>query len=406
MVSLKYKLRPSRAQHARLAELLDQERKLYNAALEERISAWRRGISITQNDQTKSLTEIRRFDPTYGEVPYNLSKWTLCRLDDAMKGFFRRAKSRAGKAGFPRFRPASRWYSFGFSQIGGLRVKDGALLFKGLTGRLRFRQHRPLPTGAILKSAVFTRTGRAWHVCLTASVPAATHHTNVGSTVGIDVGTEALATLDDGTRVENIRPGGRQKQAIRRAARALSRCKRGSHRRAKVRARLARAQRDIRNSRSTYLHQLSRKIADRYALIAVEKLQLRNMTRSAKGTDEAPGSNVRQKAGLNRALADAAPGRLISMLRYKAEWAGGVLVEVDPKRTSQECSSCGQLVPKALKERRHICACSADLHRDHNAAINILKRGLAAHEAARRLGELNVADCGVRAPGTADLLAA
>ncbi len=148
MVTLKYKLRPSRAQHARLAELLDQERKLYNAALEERISAWRRGVSISQNDQTKSLTEIRRCDPKYGEVPYNLSKWTLYRLDDAMKGFFRRAKVGKGKAGFPRFRPASRWNSFGFSQIGGLRLKDGALLFKSLSGRLRLRQHRPLPTGA------------------------------------------------------------------------------------------------------------------------------------------------------------------------------------------------------------------------------------------------------------------
>lgn len=406
MVTLKYKLRPSRAQQARLAELLDQERKLYNAALEERISAWRKGVSISQNDQTKSLTEIRRFDPIYGEVPYNLSKWTLCRLDDAMKGFFRRAKSGAGKAGFPRFRPASRWNSFGFSQIRGLRIKDGALLFKGLTGRLRLRQHRPFPSGAVLKSAVFTRTDRAWHVCLTASVPAATHHANVGSTVGIDVGTEALATLNDGTRIENIRPGRRQQKAIRRAARALSRCKRGSHRRTKVRVQLARAQRAIRNTRSTYLHQISRMLADQYALIAVEKLQLRNMTRSAKGTAEEPGSNIRQKAGLNRALADAAPGRLISMLRYKAEWAGGVLVEVNPKRTSQECSSCDELVPKALKERRHVCACGADLHRDHNAAINIMKRGIAAHEAARRLGELNVADCGVRAPGTADLLAA
>ena len=112
------------------------------------------------------------------------------------------------------------------------------------------------------------------------------------------------------------------------------------------------------------------------------------------------------KRGLNRSLADAAPGRLISMLRYKAARAGGVLIEVDPKRTSQECNSCGVVVKKALSERRHVCTCGADLHRDHNAAINILERGLAAHGAARRPGEPNVADRRMRASGKTDLQAA
>ncbi|MBS7671726.1 helix-turn-helix domain-containing protein, partial [Croceicoccus gelatinilyticus] len=123
-----YRLKPTRAQHGALRRILDDQRYLYNAALHERIDAWRRGVSVGMNDQTKSLTSIRGFDESYGGVPYNLSKWTLKRLDDAMKGFFRRAKTK-GKAGFPRFRPASRWDSFGFHQIGGLRIRDGRLLF-------------------------------------------------------------------------------------------------------------------------------------------------------------------------------------------------------------------------------------------------------------------------------------
>ena len=402
-----YRIRPTRAQHAALDKILEDQRQLYNAALQERISAWRCGTSLSMNDQTRSLTEIRSFDPAYRGVPYNLSKWTLKRLDDAMKAFFRRTKARAGKAGFPRFRGKGRWASFGFHQKDGLRLNAGKLLFSsGICGALDLKMHRPIPAGASIKSATFTKEGRHWRVAIAIEIATPAEHSNLGSACGLDVGVEALATLSDGTRLENARPRRQQAQSLRRAARALSRCKRGSNRRRKVRAKLAAAQRAVRNARATHLHQVSAAIARDHALIAVEDLQLRNMTRSARGTAAEPGTNVRQKAGLNRALADAAPGRLIEMLRYKAARAGGVLISVDPRQTSQECSSCGVVVAKALSERRHVCACGADLHRDHNAALNILQRGLAAHEAARRLGEPNVTDCGVRAPGKTDLLAA
>lgn len=400
-----YRLKPTRAQHGAMGRILDDQRDLYNAALQERIDAWRRGVSIGMNDQTKSLTAIRGFDESYGGVPYNLSKWTLKRLDDAMKGFFRRAKAKGGRAGFPRFRPASRWDSFGFHQIGGLRLREGRLLFSsGIIGGLRLRLHRTLPDGAVIKSAVFTRRDGIWQVALAVSVPLAA--TDNAQPVGIDVGTEYLATSSNGVHHANRRPGDRGARALRRAQRALTRCRRGSKRRRKVAAQLRREQRRLRHDRSTHLHDVANAIVREGALIFVEDLKLTNMTRSARGTREEPGTNVRAKSGLNRALLDAAPGRLISFLRYKAARAGGMVIEVDPRGTSQLCSSCGATVAKPLSMRRHRCACGAELQRDHNAAINILQRGLAARGAARRPGEPNVADRGVRVPGTADPLAA
>lgn len=400
-----YRLKPTRAQHGALRRILDDQRHLYNAALQERIDAWRCGVSIGMNDQTKSLTTIRGFDETYGSVPYNLSKWTLKRLDDAMKGFFRRAKAKGGKAGFPRFRPGSRWDSFGFHQIAGLRVCDGRLLFSGgIIGGLRFRMHRPLPEGAVIKSAVFTRRDSIWQVALALSVPLAAN--DEAQPVGVDVGIEHLATSSNGVHHANRRPSDRRARALRRAQRALARCRRGSKRRHKVAARLRREQRRLRNDRSTHLHEVANAIVQEGPLVFVEDLKLTNMTRSARGTREEPGTNVRAKSGLNRALLDAAPGRLISFLRYKAARAGGMVTGVDPRGTSQLCSSCGATVAKPLLMRRHRCACGADLQRDHNAALNILQRGLAAHGAARRPGEPNVADRGVRVPGTADPLAA
>lgn len=371
-LTLKYKLKPSSAQYARLDELLRDQRRLYNAALQERQEAWKKsGVSISKLDQNKSLTQIRQFDPTYADVPVALSRWTITRVDDAMKGFFSRVK-RGQKAGFPRFRSASRWSTIGFVEWSGVRLMADRLRFGGLTGDLRLHMHRPIPEGAAIKCATLTRQGRFWFVCLVVDVPVTSVHD--GSAIGLDVGIEHLVTTSDGVHIPNIRPRRSREQALRRAQRALARCKRGSRRRRQVREKLARLQAAIARQRSTYLHQVSSRLARAHALIAVEDLKLRNMTRSARGSVDEPGRNVSAKAGLNRALLDAAPGRLIDLLIYKAERAGGRVVHVDPRHTSQDCSACGDRVPKALSVRQHICACGADLHRDHNAAINILAR--------------------------------
>ena len=401
-----YRLRLTRAKHAALDAILNGQRHLYNAALEERASAWRNGnVSINLNDQTKSLTKIRAFDAAYGSVPYNVSKWTLKRLDNAFKAFFRRAKT-GRRPGFPRFRSASRWKSFGFHQKAGLQAKDDRLFLSGgIIGALHLKMHRPLPDGAVIKSAVFTKESGVWRVALSCKVPLDTANDN-DTSIGIDVGVEHLATDSGGRHYANARIGDERARRLRRAQRALARCRRGSKRRHKIRKQLAREQRALRNARTTHLHDVANAIVRSASTIFVEDLRIKNITRSTKGTLDAPGTNVRQKAGLNRALADAAPGRLISMIAYKAESTGGRMIKVDPRNTSKTCSSCGTVAPKALSVRRHVCPCGADMHRDHNAAINILERGLVAHGAARRPGEPNVAGCGVRAPGKTDTLAA
>ena len=358
------------------------------------------------NDQTRSLTEIRKFDDSYGEAPYNLSKWTLKRLDDAFKAFFRRAK-KAGKAGFPRFRSAGRWRSFGFHQKDGLRLKGDRLLFSGrLVGGLRIRMHRPIPEEAVIKSAIFTLEGGIWRVALACEVPVTSVNDN-DSIIGIDVGVAHLATDSEGCHYTNVRPLDKRQKKLRRAARGLARSRRGSKRRKKAVARLQRAQRRVRNHRRTHLHDVANAIVRSATTIVVEDLKLKNMIRSARGSVAEPGRNVRQKAGLNRVLADAAPGRLISMIAYKAESAGGRMIKVDPRNTSTTCSACDVVDMTQLSRTRYRCRCGLDLHRDHNAAINIRKRGISAlHEAARALGDANVTGCGVRRPVNAEPLAA
>lgn len=386
ILTLKYKIRPSRAQYARLDGILRLQRELYNAALQERCDAWTKShVSITKLDQNKSLTAIRSFDQRFATLPVALSRWTIARLDDAMKGFFARVK-RGQSPGFPRFRSASRWESFGFVEWKGVRLLGDRLVFGGLAGALRLHMHRPVPIGAVPKAMTLRRQGRCWFACIAVDVPVAAVHAAPGSAIGLDVGIEHLVTSSDGEHIANARPRSRRERDLRLAQRALARCKRGSRRRAKVKSRVSVIQAQTARARATYLHQVSARLARDYALIGVEQLKVRNMTRSSRGSAAEPGTNVKAKSGLNRAMLDASPARLIQLLTYKAERAGGRVIAVDPRHTSQDCSVCGKRVKKSLSERRHICACGADMQRDHNAAVNILSRALACDERVMPLG--------------------
>lgn len=396
MLSYCYKLKPSKAQYGQLAQICEAQRLLYNAALEERGSAWRKaGRTITKHDQNRSLTEIRAFDDAYAAMPVAVSRWSLARVDDALSGFFRRVKQ-GQSPGYPRFRSKGRWRSFGFCEFRGIRLRSGRLLFKPLIGALRVHMHRPMPDGADIKSCTFTLRGRHWFIRMVVAVPQAERHPAPGSVIGLDVGITHLATTSSGQHIANIRPLSRRERELRLAYRALARCKRTSKRRLKACARLATIQRQILQARNAHLHKVSADLTGSFELIAVEDLNLKNLTKSAAGTVDEPGKNVRQKAGLNRALQDAAPGRLIQLLSYKAERAGGTLVKVDPRGTSQECSSCGTKVEKSLSMRVHRCICGADLDRDHNAALNILNRALVAHGRAKPPGDGNVGHQPVR----------
>jgi putative transposase len=354
---------------------------LYNAALDERSQAWRKSHkSVTRIEQTKSLTTIRADDPQgYGALPVTLSRWSLKKVDEAFQAFFRRITAKCGKAGFPRFKSRRRWRSFGFCEFSGIRLIDGAVVFKGMPGRLYLHLHRRLPDNASIRCCTLTKQGRAWRVAL--QIEVADVHTvrrEANNLVGIDWGVERLATLSTGETIENPRFGAEAAADIGKAQRKLARARQGSRRRKKAVAHLARRRHKLANRRKTHLHQLTAAIAARFGGIAVEDLQVNNMTASAKGTVESPGKNVRQKAGLNREILDTSPGMMISMLRYKAERAGGWFAVVDARNTSQDCSECGRTVPKDLSVRIHRCAhCQTGVHRDVNAARNVLKRAVA-----------------------------
>jgi len=371
----RYRLLPRKSQHRALESILESQRQLYNAALEERIGAYRKaGLLLTYFDQSRGLTEWRGSDPEARELPVSLQRATLKRLDEAYKGFFRRVKQ-GGMPGFPRFRGKGWFDSFGFREFSGITLERGRLRFKGMPGRLRVHWHRELPEGAAIKSCTFKRDPKGWSVSFAIAVEPAAHRLG-GRAVGIDLGISTFAALSDGGFIPSLKAARKAQKRLRIAQRALARKARRSSGRRKARTALVRCHAAVARRRREQLHQASARLVRDYDVIVLEQLNVKGLATSALAKD----------------VHDASWARFISMLRYKAERAGAHLIAVDPRNTSQECSGCGMLVPKTLGDRRHDCShCGLSTDRDLNAARNVLNR------AGVGPGLRNVAGCGMRA---------
>jgi putative transposase len=160
-------------------------------------------------------------------------------------------------------------------------------------------------------------------------------------------------------------------------AKPARRCRGGSRRSyeqiAKLRARQTRRRND-------WLHKTTTDLAKSHGLVAVEDIRITNMTRSARGTLQHPGKNVRAKAGLNRSILGMAWGRAVWMLAYKCPDHGGELIKASAAYSSQTCAECGQVAAESRRSRERFCcvACGHAAPADTNAARVLLQRGLAA----------------------------
>jgi len=371
LLTYKYRLNPTRAQHRALEAILEQQRQLYNAALEERILAWAKGRSITEYDQSRSLTQIRADDPAFSSVQRRIQRGTLKRLDLAYKAFFRRAKSGAGAAsGFPKFKGREHFDGFFFDAFAQIKLDGKRLRFGGMPGGLRVHLDRPLPvnpdpeTGelvTVVKGIWFKRIGRRWFVGLQVETPIADDRRGLGKgEIGVDWGTSVLAALSSGETVPNPRPAEALAKDVARAQRSVARKKRGSRRRLKARRHLAALERRVANRRRTSMDKLSKRLVTHWRMMATEKIAAKTLVDA-----ERPGETIPEfvKTRRNRELADAAPYMLSQMIAYKARRFGGERIEIDPAakladglaaQPTQRCSFCGNLHFKELTED-HIC---------------------------------------------------
>jgi putative transposase len=374
----RYRLAASPAQERVLREHCAHARYVWNLAVEQQ-SWWRPGRKSAPGfvAQAAQLTEARAVSAWLRDGSQMVQQQALRDFAQAMANYF------ASTHGKPTWRKVSRDEGFRIvavrpGQVRRLSRKTGEV-WVPKAGWVRFRWSRAVPAARSYR-ITRDRAGR-WHIAF-AAIPEPITGPDTGVVVGIDRGVTVSAALSTGELLHcpGLHPAERARLA--RLQRRLARARRGSNRRQRVRAAIARLKAREGDRRKDWAEKLSTDLARRFDVIRVEDLKIRNMTRSARGTLGQPGRNVRQKAGLNREIMASGWASLVRRLEDKA---AGRVEKIKPHFTSQRCSACGHVDPKSRESQaRFRCtACNFACNADVNAAINIA----AGHAVTARGGD-------------------
>ena len=377
----KYRLYPNVTQDKRLDLLFWQGRKVWNEAIAGREAYWdlygkypnMKALSRQRSEfcaMRKAPIDEREFEfNRIHLLPYNTVDDITRRLTKSYNQYFQRlAWFKQGKwpdmPGKPKFRNRYTFKSLGYKYGSGCKfipTSDGwGKLYIANVGEIRIRYHRDLPEGAVIKMVIVKReaTGK-WFAYCQIEMPTALLSQCGPDAVGLDFGLMRLATLSDGTEIDNPRWLREAHRELRIAERRKSRRKKGSARRNKARVQVAKLHEKVANQRRDYYFKVVSEMVSKYSLIAVEDLNVQFMLKNKH---------------LARSASDAGLMQFRDILLDKAKLAGVGVVMVNPAYTSQTCSDCGEIVQKSLKERIHRCvSCGLELDRDVNAARNILQ---------------------------------
>lgn len=354
----RYRLYPTASQRERLEETLETCRRFYNDCLGERKAVYEtEGRTVGKAEQLRRVKVHKANNPFAAGVHSHVLQMVVADMDKAFQAFFRRV--RAGETpGYPRFKPANRFRSFGLKEYGNGFKLDGRRLKLSGIGRVAVRWHRPVE-GTIKTIRICRKAGK-WYAAFSCEVVA--HPLPPADTeVGIDAGLNSLFTLSSGEHVENPRWYRESQRKLRVLGRAAARKKKGGANRRKAVSILARFAEHVANQRKDYLNKLACTLVCCFGRIAVEDLSINRM---AKGC-------------FAKSILDAGWGYFRQRLLGKAENAGRVVALVDPAYTTQDCCQCGCRQRLFLSERWYSCSCGNSRHRDENAALNVLAAGRA-----------------------------
>jgi putative transposase len=399
--SFKFLLRPTHRQEIALSVMLADHCRMYNAALQERRDAYAHPSKtrIKYGDQSAQLKEIRQTDPEgQGRWSFSSQQATLRRLNKAFAAFFRRLKA-GEKPGYPRFRSVARFDTVEFPKDGdGCRwdsaphLADTRVRLQGI-GHVRVHQHRKV-TGRV-KTIQVKREGDRWYVILACDqVPAETLPAT-GAVVGIDMGVASFLTTSDGKHVPNPRYGKAAAEELAEAQQELdafpqrkARKRTKKHQRAVVK--VSNLYRKVARQRLDHAHKTAMALVRDHDVIAHENLSVANMVKApkAKPNPDLQGeflpNGAAAKAGLNRSISDAGWGVFLGILAHKAEWAGRVVIPVNPRNTSRTCPECGHVAKenRTTQAQFRCVRCAFTAHADVVGATNVLRAGLALYDTA------------------------
>jgi putative transposase len=374
---------PTHGQQVAATRMLRVHCDIYNACLEERIKAWKMNqVTVSYKMQSAQLSAVRKVDPRCGEFSFSAEQRTVKRVERAFQAFFRRVKA-GDTPGFPRFKPHQRFNTVDHTAGDGSRWTPtqgrwARAYFQGV-GHIKVSEHTRVE--GTVKQLSLVRDGRRWYViAVAANEPE--HLPETGRSVGVDVGINRFLTTSDGEIVPNPRFAAEAAVELAELQRRLAAL---GGRSKNLRRQIAKLHRKTKNQRLNFHHQTARELVNTYDVIAIEDLQVRNMSRKAKPKPDPdnPGTwlpnGAAAKTGLNRSIADVGWAQFRTILTAKAENAGRSVIAVNPANTSINCHRCGTRCTRPTTPTV-ICPNCGPIDADINGAHNISTRaGTGSH---------------------------
>jgi putative transposase len=371
--AFKYELMPTAEQQLQMRRFAGSCRFVFNKALAlQKENHEAGGKFINYVSMAKLLTIWRNTPETQwlADAPVHPLQNALKDLERAYKNFFDK------RADFPRFKKKGQGGSFRYPDQKQFKIDQGnSRIFLPKLGWIRYRNSRVVL--GVAKNITVSANGSKWFVSIQTEREIEQPVHPATSIVGIDMGITRFATLSDGTFYAPLNSFKRHETALRKAQQALSRKVKFSNNWKKAKARVQSIHARIGNARRDFLHKCSTTISQNHAMVCIEDLQVRNMSRSAAGTVEQPGKNVRAKSGLNKSILDQGWFEFRRQLDYKLAWNGGYLIAVSPQNTSRTCPCCGHAsADNRQTQARFACIeCGFEENADLVGAINVLAAG-------------------------------
>jgi putative transposase len=378
-IAYQYRLRPTKTQSAQMETWLNLLRMQYNYRLAERFKWWEENrcsinacplvCSIAPvaeqpeyYGQKRDLVQTKAKFPEYGDIYSDVLQDCIGRVKKTFDRFLK-ADSSGKRSGRPRFKQRSRYRSFTYPRMKASCIRDKHITLPKI-GDVKVILHRPIPDGFTIKTCTVVHKADGWYVTLSLqddTVPTISPDIDTEKAVGIDVGLKDFLVTSNNETVPIPQFARSSEKRRKLLNKALSRKpKKGTKRRQKAGKRLSKHYQKVARQRKDFHHKVANWLVRKYDIIAHEDLNIKGLA----------------KTRLSKSILDAGWGEFIEIVRVLAESAGRLTVAVNPSGTSQNCSGCGEKVPKTLKDRWHSCTCGIELDRDLNAAINIKNTAL------------------------------
>nr|WP_293099555.1 transposase [Okeania sp. SIO2F4] len=385
IISHCYKITPNQEQIAKIDYWLELLRRHWNYALGQRLDWLNRTrcpidrCSIVSSPigeipvrpdyyfQQSALKQTKQLFPEYKEIYSEVQQINLQKLDIAWKRWL--IPDKTGKRyGRPRFKKSGKLRSLSFSRVNHLKAAvkfDGKQIIISRFGAIPVIVHRPIPDEFTIKTATITKKADGYYISFSLeykSVPSLIPTDNIKNSVGIDVGLKEFLTTNTGETVSVPNFYRKAQSNLARKQSKTARKEIGSNNWKKAQNKIARLHQHIARQREDFHYKTAHKLVKEYDLIAVEDLNIKGLAKNTK---------------LSKSIYDVAWGAFIEKLNAVAVKRGVHVIKVNPHNTSQNCSNCGQKLPKTLSVRTHSCPkCKTVLDRDENAAKNILNKAL------------------------------